>query len=135
MGRMAHSAQFTGGQAIGLLDGLPADLHSLDEVTLFLQHYLDCEIAVVSFTDAAGACARRDGLAVAGAEELADPLAARAGGMRFHASLPLRDDAGQRIGTMAAMDGAERPLTGEQLQVMRRLAGMAVHLCGPTRHD
>ncbi|WP_347302079.1 GAF domain-containing protein [Croceibacterium sp. TMG7-5b_MA50] len=133
---MAHRAEFTDGQAIGMLDGAPADLHSLDEVTLFLQHYLDCEVALVSFADAPGACARRQGAADGeGAISLANPLAARAHGMQFYAGLPLRDDAGRCIGTMAAMDGAERPLSGEQLQMMRRLAGIAVHLCGPTRHD
>ncbi len=136
MGHIAHSQDFTTTRPIGSAGALGLDtLRSLDDLTRFLQTYLDCELALVTLADADGAWTVRGGIGLPLPQEvgdpagLADPLAARACGMQFFAGLPLRDGTGRRIGTMVAMDGAERPLSGEELGVLRRLAGVAADLC------
>lgn len=142
MGHIAHSQTFDIAHAPGKLDlPGPGDLRSLGDLTRFLQHYLDCELALVSLPGVDGAWAVRDGIdmplppEMAGPADLADPLAARACGMQFFAGMPLRDHAGRCIGTMAAMDGAERSLSGEELVVLRQLAGVAAGLCMPDPLD
>jgi GAF domain-containing protein len=136
MGHIAHSQDFSTTQPFGSVTALGLDnLQSLGDLTRFLQHYLDCELALVSVADADGAWTLRAGIdlpmpaTISDPAGLADPLAARACGMQFFAGLPLRDGAGRCIGTMAAMDGAQRPLSGEQLGVLRQLAGVAAGLC------
>jgi len=142
MGHIAHSQDFDAARPLGkMIAPSLDDLQSLGDLTRFLQHYLDCELALVSLPGASGAWTVRGGVDMpipidtldpAG---LADPLTARACGMQFFAGLPLRDSAGRRIGTMAAMDGAERPLSGEDLDVLRQLAGVAAGLCPPELLD
>ncbi|KHL24409.1 hypothetical protein PK98_10150 [Croceibacterium mercuriale] len=135
MGHIAHQDfSATGAFASVAVLGLD-NLQSLGDLTRFLQHYLDCELALVSLPDADGAWALRGGIdmpvpaTMRDPGGLADPLAARACGMQFFAGLPLRDRAGRRIGTLAAMDGAQRPLSGEELGVLQQLAGVAAGLC------
>lgn len=141
MGHIAHQ-DFSTTRPFGSVAALGLDnLQSLSDLTRFLQHYLDCELALVSLPDADGAWTLRSGIdmpmpaTVSDPAGLADPLAARACGMQFFAGLPLRDDTGRCIGTMAAMDGAERPLSGEELGVMRQLAAVAAGLCTPGQPD
>ena len=142
MGHIAHSQDFDTAHALGRMDapGLEG-LRSLGDLTRFLQHYLDCELALVSLPGVNGAWTVRNGIdmplpiGTADPAGLADPLAARACGMQFFAGLPLRDRAGRCIGTMAAMDGAERSLSGEELGVLRQLAGLAAGLCTPDTVD
>ncbi|WP_121117474.1 GAF domain-containing protein [Croceibacterium ferulae] len=142
MGHIAHSQDFDAAHTLAGVDALRLDnLHSLGDLTRFLQNYLDCELALVSLPGTAGAWTVRAGIDMpvpVGTGDpggLADPIAARACGMQFFAGLPLRDGAGRCIGTMAAMDGAERPLSGEELGVLRQLAGVAAGLCMPETHD
>lgn len=136
MGYIAHSEDFGSAHTLGSVNALCLDdLRSLGDLTRFLQHYLDCELALISLPGASGAWTVRGGIDMPVPVEagdpvgLADPVAARACGMQFFAGLPLRDTAGRHIGTMAAMDGAERPLSGEELDVLRQLAGLAAGLC------
>ena len=142
MGHIANSQDFSTTRPFGTAGALGLDdLHSLGDLTRFLQHYLDCELALVSLPHADGAWTLRGGIdlpmppAANDPVGLADPMAARACGMRFFAGLPLRDRAGRCIGTMAAMDGAERPLSGEELGVLRQLAGVAAGLCMADRAE
>lgn len=136
MGHIARSQDFDTAHTPADGGALRLDnLRSLGDLTRFLQHYLDCELALVSLPGASGAWAVRRGIdmpvpaATGDPVGLADPVAARVCGMQFFAGLPLRDTAGHQIGTMAAMDGAERPLSGEELGILRQLAGIAAGLC------
>jgi len=108
-----------------------------------VQRYLGCEAAVLSVKDPLGALRRARGADAhsAGAafrhgheacaidlHTLADPLVASSMGMRFYAGLPLRDHKGRAIGMLAAMDQHERALAPEELETLKRLAGMAIDL-------
>lgn len=141
MAHMAHQ-EFSTTRPFGdvAASGLKG-LQSLGDLTRFLQHYLDCELALVSLPDAGGAWTLRGGVdmpmpvTVSDPAGLTNPIAARACGMQFFAGLPLHDHAGRCIGTMAAMDGAQRPLSGDELAVLRQLAGVAAGLCMKGRAD
>jgi GAF domain-containing protein len=59
---------------------------------------------------------------------LADPQAAGDLGFPFYAGLPLRLASGESLGTLAALDTAPRPLTGNQLATLRLLARVIVDM-------
>lgn len=125
MGRIANRQEFTGATP------WPGDLSTLEELARFVQLYLGCELALVSLPGSGAAVAgRADTLPLDELEagRLSDPLLAQESGMRFYAGLPLRDAAGQRIGTLAAMDGAERAMSSDDLAMLRMLARAAVKL-------
>lgn len=122
------------------------DLLCFDRLAELVQAYLGCEAAVVSLKAPPRAArsrsrrpARRCGMAVRqGAEfampcalephELVDPLIAGEIGMRFYAGLPLHDRSGRMVGTLAAMDRHPRELATDDLDALKRLAGVASEL-------
>jgi len=126
MGVIAHRQDFTGAAS------WPGDLSTLEEVARFVQLYLGCELALVSVAGSGGTVASRGdtvGTDEFDAASLSDPMLAHKRGMRFYAGLPVRDADGQHLGTMAAMDSAERALSGDELTMLRMVAQVAADLC------
>jgi eukaryotic-like serine/threonine-protein kinase len=125
----------------------------LDDIADIAVRALGCPIAVIGLVDndriglksRPGTGARANDVALCGAAVMRDdpwvidhaavdprtltnPLIAGALGLRLYASVPLRSPEGHDLGTLAVMDRAPRTIADDQLAVLKKLAGLAVHL-------